>query len=105
MKILHCFGPVIGIIILNNWNAIYNIYIYIYIYINYSETYYVYRLRCTLIYCHCKEDRNGEMVGCDNKDCEHGQWFHLACLKMNTNKWYFPDCHKLPQITRKKQGK
>jgi len=34
------------------------------------------------IYCYCKEDKGGEMVGCDNDDCENGQWFHLACLKL-----------------------
>ena len=61
------------------------------------------------IYCHCKDDKGGDMVGCDNKECEHGQWFHLECLKMKnpprTNKWYCPDCRKLPQFTRKKQRK
>jgi len=52
------------------------------------------------IYCHCKEDKGGEMVGCDNKDWEHGQW----CLKMKnpprTSKWYCPDCRKLGEKNR-----
>ena len=60
-------------------------------------------------YCHCKDDRGGEMVGCDNKDCEHGEWFHLECLKMKNppraSRWYCPDCCKLPQFTGKKQKK
>ena len=59
-------------------------------------------------YCYCKEDR-GEMVCCDNKGCECGQWFHLECLKMKlpprASKWYCPDCRKLPQFKRKKQKK
>ena len=35
----------------------------------------------TYTYCYCKEDKGGEMVGCDN-DRENGQWFHLLCLKL-----------------------
>jgi len=31
----------------------------------------------TCTYCYCKEDKGGEMVGCDDDDCESGQWFHL----------------------------
>eukprot|EP00054_Salpingoeca_dolichothecata_P013944 m.78180 g.78180 ORF g.78180 m.78180 type:complete len:289 (+) comp20730_c0_seq3:37-903(+) len=37
----------------------------------------------------------GEMVGCDNKDCEK-QWFHLACIGLKSaptaKTWYCPDC-------------
>jgi len=32
----------------------------------------------TYVYCYCKEDKGGEMVGCDNDNCEIGQWFHLS---------------------------
>ena len=63
----------------------------------------------TYVYCYCKEDKGGEMVGCDNDNCESGQWFHLSCLKLKnsprSNKWYCANCRKLPQFTRKKQKK
>ena len=29
------------------------------------------------MYCYCKEDRGGEMIGCDNSDCLHGKRFHF----------------------------
>ena len=61
------------------------------------------------IYCYCKQDNGGEMVGCDNKECQHGQWFHLTCLKMKkpprASKWYCPNCRKLTQFKRKRQRK
>ena len=61
------------------------------------------------IYCYCKQDNGGEMVGCDNKECQHGQWFHLTCLKMKrpprASKWYCPNCQKLVQFKRKRQRK
>ena len=25
------------------------------------------------IYCYCKEDKGGDMVGCDNKECSYGE--------------------------------
>ena len=34
------------------------------------------------MYCYCKEDKGEEMFGCDNKECQHGQWFHLPCLRL-----------------------
>ena len=56
-------------------------------------------------YTYCKEDKGGEMVGCDNDDCENGQWFHLSCLNLknppHANKWYCANCRKLLQFTRK----
>ena len=61
------------------------------------------------IYCYCKEDRGGEMVGCDNTDCLHGKWFHLYCLKLKcapqSRKWYCPNCKTLPQFSRKRSKK
>ena len=60
-------------------------------------------------YTYCKKDKGGEMVGCDNDDCENDQWFHLSCLNLknppHANKWYCANCRKLPQFTRKKQNK
>jgi len=54
------------------------------------------------IYCYYYVDKGDKMVGCDNDDCENGQWFHLACLKLKnplrSSKWYYANCHKLPQF-------
>jgi len=55
-------------------------------------------------YCYCKEDKGGEMVGCDNLNCLHGLWFHLECLKISkprTSKWYCPNCRMMPEFSRK----
>jgi len=30
----------------------------------------------TYVYCYCKEDKGGEMVDCDNDDCESGPTSH-----------------------------
>ena len=61
------------------------------------------------IYCYCKQGKGGEMIGYDNKECQHGQWFHLLCLKMKrtprASKWYCPNCQKLTQFKRKRQRK
>lgn len=61
------------------------------------------------LYCYCKEDRGGEMVGCDNGECQHGSWFHLYCLKLKclpqSTKWYCPNCRTLPQFSRKRSKK
>jgi len=50
-------------------------------------------------YCYCNGPDVGDMVGCDNPECQF-QWFHLSCLgleKLPTTKyWYCPDCRKLP---------
>ena len=61
------------------------------------------------LYCYCKEDKGGEMIGCDNSKCSHGLWFHLTCLKLKTTprskKWYCPNCRTLPQFTCKRARK
>ncbi|KAJ7597980.1 hypothetical protein C8J56DRAFT_921500 [Mycena floridula] len=31
------------------------------------------------LYCFCQKDSYGEMIGCDDRNCER-QWFHLACI-------------------------
>ena len=57
-------------------------------------------------YCYCKEDKGGEMVGCDNPNCLHGSWFHLECLKIpkpRSSKWYCPNCRTMPEFSRKRQ--
>ena len=61
------------------------------------------------IYCYCKEDKGGDMIGCDNKECSFGEWFHLGCLKMKcfprNGKWYCPNCRTLPEFSRRKRSR
>ncbi|CAI6354780.1 unnamed protein product [Macrosiphum euphorbiae] len=47
-------------------------------------------------FCLCKQVSFGEMIGCDNPDCAI-EWFHFACLCLNTKpkgKWFCPNCVK-----------
>ncbi|RKO97496.1 hypothetical protein CXG81DRAFT_12565 [Caulochytrium protostelioides] len=48
-------------------------------------------------YCICNQVSFGEMIACDNEDCEI-EWFHYACVgltgKTITGKWYCPDCQQ-----------
>lgn len=59
------------------------------------------------IYCYCKVDKGGKMIGCDNRNCMHGRWFHLECLRMisvpRSNRWYCPDCRTMPEFSRKRK--
>lgn len=50
-------------------------------------------------YCICKGFSYGEMIGCDNENCPHGEWFHLRCVGLTIatkpsgkQKWYCPRC-------------
>ncbi|KAI8146247.1 hypothetical protein BJV82DRAFT_410186 [Fennellomyces sp. T-0311] len=46
------------------------------------------------LYCYCQQVSYGEMVACDNADCEI-EWFHLACVDLKTvpkGKWYCNNC-------------
>lgn len=48
------------------------------------------------VYCICGQVAFGDMVGCDNADCEE-EWFHLACVnlsKLPTGTWMCPRCQK-----------
>jgi len=38
------------------------------------------------IWCYCQENKQDEMVGCDNEDCPI-QWFHLSCLNLTWNNY------------------
>ena len=54
------------------------------------------------VYCCCKGPDEGEMIGCDNKNCVI-QWFHADCLMITSipkGQWFCPDCRK----TRKGKG-
>ena len=48
-------------------------------------------------WCYCREDKGGEMIGCDGKSCSI-IWYHLECLGMTQSsvprgKWFCPTCH------------
>ena len=63
---------------------------------------------CNRKYCYCHEDKEGEMIGCDNQHCPY-EWFHFSCLKLSSKPksklWYCPDCRKLPEFRRKTSKK
>lgn len=48
------------------------------------------------LYCYCQQVSFGEMVACDNADCDI-EWFHIACVDLKTvpkGKWYCDNCSK-----------
>ena len=62
------------------------------------------------VYCFCQQVSFGEMVACDNENCER-EWFHLPCVELTSppqGKWYCSEClnkmgnQKLRQGERKK---
>ena len=59
-------------------------------------------------FCYCEGPDEGQMVGCDNPDCQY-QWFHLECLGLKSEPkskhWYCPDCRKYPEFQTKKRKK
>ncbi|WWC58261.1 uncharacterized protein I303_100799 [Kwoniella dejecticola CBS 10117] len=55
------------------------------------------------VYCTCRQVGYGEMIGCDDDDCEI-EWYHLACLNLDKTpegNWICPRCVE----RRKKQPK
>lgn len=45
-------------------------------------------------YCICNRVSFGEMIGCDNPDCEI-EWFHFECVNLTApvkGKWYCDSC-------------
>jgi hypothetical protein len=55
-------------------------------------------------YCYCNEVSYGEMVACDNENCQR-QWFHLRCAGLReaptTAKWYCDECKSNMKESRK----
>lgn len=46
-------------------------------------------------YCICHRVSFGQMVACENTDCQHGEWFHFDCLNLTSpprGKWWCPEC-------------
>ncbi|KAI8852408.1 inhibitor of growth proteins N-terminal histone-binding-domain-containing protein [Chytridium lagenaria] len=53
-------------------------------------------------YCVCQQVSFGEMVECDNENCEF-EWFHYSCVGLTAppkGSWYCPNCEK--QFKKKK---
>jgi hypothetical protein len=60
------------------------------------------------LYCVCRQISYGQMIMCDNSDCEL-EWFHFDCVKLSSKpkgKWYCPQCrgdnHKVMRKSYKK---
>ena len=48
-------------------------------------------------YCLCQKPQYGEMIGCENAACPHGEWFHMYCVALTAAPkgiWYCPPCRK-----------
>ncbi|KAK1310462.1 PHD finger protein ING2 [Acorus calamus] len=51
-------------------------------------------------YCVCHQVSFGDMIACDNENCEGGEWFHYSCVGLTPetrfkDKWYCPTCYNL----------
>jgi hypothetical protein len=62
------------------------------------------------VYCFCQQVSFGEMVACDNENCDR-EWFHLPCVGLTSppqGKWFCDECiakmqaQKLRQAEKKK---
>ncbi|OWM73235.1 PHD finger protein ING2-like [Punica granatum] len=52
-------------------------------------------------YCVCHQVSFGDMIACDNENCQGGEWFHYLCVGLTPEtrfrgKWYCPTCRLLP---------
>ncbi|OAY75623.1 PHD finger protein ING2-like isoform X1 [Ananas comosus] len=48
-------------------------------------------------YCICHQVSYGDMIACDNENCEGGEWFHYSCVGLTPEtrfkgKWFCPTC-------------
>ncbi|KAK1393209.1 PHD finger protein ING [Heracleum sosnowskyi] len=51
-------------------------------------------------YCVCHQVSFGDMIACDNENCQGGEWFHYQCVGLTPEtrfrgKWYCPTCRQL----------
>jgi chromatin modification-related protein YNG2 len=49
-----------------------------------------------VLYCFCQQVSFGNMVACDNPDCQY-EWFHYGCVGLSSppsGSWYCPSCAK-----------
>ncbi|KAJ8773013.1 hypothetical protein K2173_028190 [Erythroxylum novogranatense] len=54
-------------------------------------------------YCVCHQVSFGDMIACDNENCQGGEWFHYSCVGLTPEtrfkgKWFCPTCRLLPQF-------
>ncbi|KAI3826354.1 hypothetical protein L1987_00401 [Smallanthus sonchifolius] len=52
-------------------------------------------------YCVCHQVSYGDMIACDNENCQGGEWFHYSCVGLTPEtrfkgKWFCPTCRQLP---------
>ncbi|RKP38022.1 the Ing1 Phd finger in complex with A histone H3k4me3 peptide, partial [Dimargaris cristalligena] len=53
-------------------------------------------------YCYCNQVSYGEMVACDDENCDI-EWFHYQCVGLNSQpkgKWYCSEC-----LSRRKRSR
>jgi hypothetical protein len=58
------------------------------------------------VYCFCQQVSFGEMVACDNENCQR-EWFHLPCVGLTSppqGKWYCDDCLNKMGTQKQRQG-
>ena len=58
-------------------------------------------------YCFCNNVSYGDMIGCDDDDCER-EWFHLGCvglLKPPQGTWYCDDCATKRAVSAGPEGR
>jgi hypothetical protein len=58
------------------------------------------------VYCFCQQVSFGEMVACDNENCQR-EWFHLPCVGLSSppqGKWYCDECAPKMKVDQKKQS-
>ncbi|ORY96483.1 hypothetical protein BCR43DRAFT_491769 [Syncephalastrum racemosum] len=56
------------------------------------------------VYCYCRQVSFGEMVACDNDECEI-EWFHLECVGLRAppkGHWYCKNCAEELKIKQRK---
>eukprot|EP01084_Bolivina_argentea_P256110 431074_1 len=49
------------------------------------------------VYCYCRQVSHGEMLACDNDECEY-EWFHYPCVRLSKapeGEWLCPTCRGL----------
>lgn len=52
------------------------------------------------VYCFCSQVSFGDMIACDNPNCER-EWFHYPCVGLTSppkGKWYCKECEPLMKL-------
>lgn len=59
-----------------------------------------------ILYCTCRGVSHGNMVACENKDCEY-EWFHFGCVGLTSEPkgaWYCDSCAAALRLKKKSSG-